>query len=99
MRYSGHTREISEQGGEMDQIDLLVVVNGTPALVHARKGTHLRKVVEEALDETKNIGQPADRWQLRNAEGLLLEQSKTVGHYHLESGVKLFLNLEAGIGG
>jgi hypothetical protein len=83
----------------MDRIELLVVVNGTPALVHAQDGTHLRKVVEKALNETGNVGQPPEKWELRNAEGVLLDQTKTVGHYHLHSGTKLFLNLEAGIGG
>jgi hypothetical protein len=81
------------------QIEIVVVVNGNPALVHAEQGTHLRKVVEQALSDTGNVGQPPENWELRNAAGLELDQSKTVGHYDLESGVKLFLNLHAGVGG
>lgn len=81
------------------EIEIVIIVNGHPALVRASEGSRLRGVVEHALGETGNVGQPPENWELRNAAGLLLDQSKTVGHYHLESGVKLFLNLHAGIGG
>jgi hypothetical protein len=80
-------------------IEIVVVVNGHPALVRAHEDTHLRKIVEEALRETGNVGQPPENWELRNAAGMELDQSKTVRHYGLESGVKLFLNLHAGVGG
>jgi hypothetical protein len=83
----------------MDVIEIVVIVNGRPALVRAREATHLHKVVKEALDETGNVGQPPENWELRDAAGVELDQSRTVKHYDLESGVKLFLNLRAGVGG
>jgi hypothetical protein len=83
----------------MDALDLVIVVNGQPAVVKAHEGTHLRKVVEQALEETGNVGQPPENWELRDAAGIELDQQRTVKHYKLENGVKLFLNLRAGVGG
>lgn len=83
----------------MDALDLVIVVNGQPVVVKAHEGTHLRKVVEKALEESGNVGQPPENWELRDAAGLELDQEQTVKHYKLENGVKLFLNLRAGVGG
>jgi hypothetical protein len=83
----------------MDALDLVIVVNGQPAVVKAHEGTHLSKVVEKALEETGNVGQPPENWELRDAAGVELDQKRTVKHYKLENGTKLFLNLRAGVGG
>jgi hypothetical protein len=83
----------------MDALDLVIVVNGQPVVVKAHEGTHLRKVVEQALAESGNVGQPPENWELRDAAGVELDQQRTVKHYKLENGVKLFLNLRAGVGG
>lgn len=83
----------------MNDIEIAIIVNGAPTMLHAKHGTHLHELVAEALKQSNNLGQGAENWELRDAAGVELDQSKTVGHYHLESGVKLFLNLRAGVGG
>ena len=78
---------------------LVVVINGQPFTVEANLHEPLRTVVEKALEESKNTGQPAENWELRNEAGALLDLAKKVGDYHFAPGAKLFLSLKAGVGG
>lgn len=82
-----------------DTIDVTVVVNGQPTQVIANQEAPLLVVVEKALEQTGNTGQPPENWELRNASGLELDLHKKVEDYHFESGTQLFLNLKAGVGG
>lgn len=81
------------------EIHITVVVNGQPVSEHVNVKTALREVVKRALDKSGNSGQPIDNWELRDAAGQVLDLSKTVAHYGIVSGAKLFLNLKAGVGG
>jgi hypothetical protein len=80
-------------------IDLNVVVNGQPTLVKANTEAPLSTVVEHALQQSGNSGQPISNWELRDASGQILDLSRTVESYNLQSGTTLFLNLKAGVGG
>jgi hypothetical protein len=51
------------------------------------------------LEQTGNTGQPPDNWELRDAQGTLLDTSHKIASFHFPSGVRLFLNLKAGVGG
>jgi hypothetical protein len=81
------------------KLELVVIVNGQPAHVAANPHAPLRVVVEHALQQTENIGQPAEQWEVRDAAGVLLEQDRKAEEYHFAPGTRLFLNLKAGVGG
>jgi hypothetical protein len=80
-------------------IELIVVVNGQSTQVKANEEAPLLTVIEKALEQTGNTGQPSDNWELRNASGVELDIHKKVEDFHFESGTQLFLNLKAGVGG
>ncbi|HVF71030.1 MAG TPA: DUF2604 domain-containing protein [Chthoniobacterales bacterium] len=78
---------------------LTIVVNGNPTEVTANLNAPLRTVVNKALEQSGNVGQPAENWELRDAQGTLLDLDKKIGDYHFPADVKLFLSLKAGVGG
>jgi Protein of Unknown function (DUF2604) len=80
-------------------IELTIVVSGQPERVHTNVHQKLAEVVREALNLSGNHGQPPSDWELRTADGVLLDQSLTVGAAALTSGMTLFLNPHAGAGG
>jgi len=80
-------------------IGIRVIVNGQPVQVKASPHQPLIPVVNKALNESGNSGQPLENWELRDASGQVLDLHKKVGDYGFTDGVKLFLNLKAGVGG
>jgi hypothetical protein len=80
-------------------IELTVIVNGMPTQVQANEESPLLTVVEKALEQTGNTGQPPDNWELRNASGVELDQHRKIEDYQFEPHTQLFLNLKAGVGG
>ena len=44
-------------------------------------------------------GSPSENWELRDAEGNLLDLDKKIEDYGFPEKVRLFLNLKAGVGG
>ena len=81
------------------KIEITVVVNGKPAEVAAFDNEPLGSIVPDALQQTGNTGQPPENWELRDADGNLLDLQKKIGDYGFEEKVRLFLNLKAGVGG
>lgn len=85
---------------EQHEIELTIVVNGQPIEIEdVNVKTMLREVVERALRDSGNSGQPIEMWELRDTGGQILDLSKRVGDYGIVSGARLFLNLKAGVGG
>ena len=78
---------------------ITVVVNGNPTEVAANLNAPLRTLVNKALDQTGNAGQPPESWELRDAQGVVLDLEKKIGDYQFPPDVKLFLSLKAGVGG
>ena len=89
----------SKAGGNPKGFFLVIIVNGVPVKVETNPNAALASVIEKALHETNNSGQPAQNWILTTAEGKKLEPTDKPSALGLESGTKLFLNLKAGIGG
>lgn len=84
----------------MEKVDLVVVVNGQPAHVAANVNAPLHAVVQKALEETTNTGQPASEWEVRDASGEILSQDMKVNQIPgVTNGTRLFVNLKAGVGG
>lgn len=77
---------------------LTVVVGGVPTEVDVNANAALESVVEKALQQTKNVGQPKENWELKDGAGNLLDAQSKIAVY-LASGAKVYLNLKAGIGG
>lgn len=78
---------------------LTVIVNGTPTEVEANQHAPLKTIIPKALEQTGNSGQPPDQWELKDAQGNLLDLDKKIEDYHFPNDVKLFLSLKAGVGG
>ena len=81
------------------KISITVVVNGQPTVVDAVEDAALGTIIPDALRQTENSGQPAGNWELRDADGHLLDLQKKIGDYGFPSKTRLFLNLKAGVGG
>jgi hypothetical protein len=82
-----------------NKIQLTVVVNGQPIVVDANVNSPLHAIIPRALEQTANTGQPPDNWELRDAQGTLLDTSKKISSFNFPPGTRLFLNLKAGVGG
>jgi len=81
------------------KVILTIVVNGTTTTVEQNENAPLRSVIEKALTQTGNTGQPPDNWEFRDAAGNILDLGRKIGDFDFAPGVKLFLNLRAGIQG
>ncbi len=81
------------------KIQLAVVVNGQVTIVDANVNSPLHTIMPRALDQTGNTGQPPENWELRDAQGTLLDTSKKISAFNFPIDTRLFLNLKAGVGG
>lgn len=82
-----------------NKIQIAVIVNGQPAEVEADINAPLHTIIPRALEQTGNTGQPPDNWELRDAQGTLLDTSQKISSFNFPPAVRLFLNLKAGVGG
>lgn len=82
-----------------NKLTLTVIVNGTPTSVEANDNAPLKTIIPKALEQTGNSGQPPDQWELKDAQGNLLNLDQKIGDFHFPPGAKLFLSLKAGVGG
>lgn len=82
-----------------NELNLAIVVNGQPTIVHANKNAPLQTFIPRALEQTGNAGQPPDNWELRDSAGALLSLTQKIGDFNFAADVRLFLNLKAGVGG
>jgi hypothetical protein len=81
------------------KVDLAVIVNGQPTVVEANPRAALESVIARALEQTGNVGQPPDQWEIRDASGIELDRHRKIEDFQFPPGMKLFLNLKAGVGG
>ena len=81
------------------KISITVVVNGQPTVIDANDESPVGTIIPDALRQTENTGQPPENWELRDADGNLLDLAKEIREYGFPPKVRLFLNLKAGVGG
>ena len=81
------------------KLSITIVVNGQPTVVDAVEDAPLGTIIPDALRQTENSGQPPENWELRDADGTLLDLNKNIGDYGFPEKTRLFLNLKAGVGG
>lgn len=82
-----------------NKINLTVVVNGQAFVVEGNLNAPLRTIIPRALEQSGNVGQPPENWELRDAQGTLLDTGKKIGSFDFTPETRLFLNLKAGVGG
>jgi hypothetical protein len=80
-------------------ITLQVVVSGQPTEIKANLHQNIEHLVTEALRASGNKGQPSSEWELRTADGTLIDQSIAIGASGISDGATLFLSPRAGAGG
>lgn len=81
------------------KLQIEVIVNGQSTVIEANLNAPLQSIIGEALEQTGNSGQPTENWELRDAGGVLLPVEQKIESFDFPQGVKLFLNLKAGVGG
>ena len=81
------------------KISITVVVSGQPTVVDVITNAPLSTIIPDALHQTENSGQPPENWELRDADGNLLDLNKKIEDYGFPPKVRLFLNQKAGVGG
>jgi len=82
-----------------NQIELKVVVNGTPTTVTANVNAPLKTIIPEALKKTGNVGQPPENWLIKDAAGNELNRDEKISSFGFTGDTVLYLSLGAGIGG
>ncbi len=84
---------------QSESILVHVVVSGQPTAVKANIHQTVEHLVKEALKESGNKGQAPSEWELRTADGTLIDQSLAIGAAGIVNGTTLFLSPRAGAGG
>ena len=78
---------------------ITVVVSGQQTVLDVIADAPLGTIIPDALRQTANSGQPPENWELRDADGNLLDLNKKIEDYGFPPKVRLFLNQKAGVGG
>lgn len=89
-------RAVSQQRGEM--VSLCIIVNGQEyRTLHSTAAT-VRTVVADAIAETFNVGRDVEDWELRDADGRLIDHALTLGAAlsNFPNSDPLWLSLRAG---
>jgi hypothetical protein len=81
------------------KLHVTFVINGEPTPVEGKPGEQLVKLLEKALKESENTGQPVDAWQVTDEPGNVLDVSKTLAELGIKDGAILLASLKAGAAG
>lgn len=85
---------------DKNQITLVFVINGENFPVSTNVEATLINAVEKALKDSGNVGRrDPNEWEVRDANGVLLDLHKKVRDLGLTDGTRLFLSLRVGAGG
>lgn len=80
-------------------IRLKFVVNGVPTTVSGKPTDQLKALLERALKDSENTGQPVDNWQVTDEPGHVLDVTKTLADLGLKDQALLLVSLKAGAAG
>jgi len=81
------------------KIKIIFIINGQDYPIEANINAPLMEAVQRALAKSDNKGRPPEEWEVRDANGVLLEKHRTPKDIGLVEGVRLFLSLRVGAGG
>lgn len=82
-----------------NHIQVSIVVSGQPTDITANSNQLVEHLVKETLKTSGNKGQPPSEWELRTADGTLIDQGITIDVAGIVNGMTLFLSPRAGAGG
>lgn len=82
-----------------NKIQLVFIINGTNFPLEVNGNEPLGAAVARALGESGNSGRPPSEWQVRDANGVLLETQRQIKDFGFTNGTRLFLSLAVGAGG
>lgn len=68
---------IATQRGEM--VELRIIVSGQAHRASYSTNATIRTVIAQAIDATFNVGRKAEDWELRDADGQLIDHALTLG--------------------
>lgn len=82
------------------KITIVFIINGEDVPVETNVHPPLKEAVSRALQQSGNTGRPDPaEWEVRDANGVLLDQNRRIEDFRFSSGVRLFLTLRVGAGG
>lgn len=81
------------------KIQLIFIINGANFPLEVNLNETLESAVARALAESGNTGRPPSEWQVRDANGVLLETQRKLKDFGFTNGTRLFLSLAVGAGG
>jgi hypothetical protein len=81
------------------KIQLVFIINGANFPLETNINAPLKEAVVRVLSESGNTGRPPAEWQVRDANGVLLEMERKVKDFGFSNGTRLFLSLGVGAGG
>jgi hypothetical protein len=81
------------------KIQLIFIINGANFPLEVNLNETLESAVARALAESGNTGRPPSEWQVRDANGVLLETQRKLKDFGFANGTRLFLSLAVGAGG
>lgn len=82
-----------------NKVEITIIVNGQPVPIELQLHAPLHVAAQKALNDSGNSGQSLQNWELRDADGQVLDMNKKGEDYGITVAKKLFLNLKAGVGG
>jgi uncharacterized protein DUF2604 len=85
--------------GQDNKVQLIFVINGVNFPLEVNLNELLGAAVARALGESGNSGRPPSEWQVRDANGVLLETQRQLKDFGFSNGTRLFLSLAVGAGG
>lgn len=92
-------RIYSRESHVPNKLHVIFVINGEPTPVEGKPAEQLVKLLEKALKESENTGQPVDAWQVTDEPGNVLDVSKTLAELGIKDGATLLASLKAGAAG
>jgi flagellar biosynthesis GTPase FlhF len=82
-----------------EHVLLIFIINGAEFPLETNINSSLKEAVARALSESGNTGRPPSEWQVRDANGVLLEVERKIKDLGFSNGTRLFLTLAVGAGG
>jgi hypothetical protein len=81
------------------KVEVTVVVSTKPVQVSAQPQWSVEQLIRHALDEAGKRSEKPSDWELRTAEGVVLDQNMRLSQVPITSGVTLYLDPKIGGGG
>ncbi len=82
-----------------NEINLIFIINGANFPLTVNINEPLKAAVAQALSGSGNTSRPPSEWQVRDANGVLLETERKIKDFGFTNGTRLFLSLAVGAGG